>query len=136
MHVKKLISWNLWPIAFKQLYSLTTINTFSWLDGHTITHRTRVEEVPNSIPGSGKNLCLISCIDDVVALLILSKTQSLTRNFVFLLFWNLYSTLNIVLNLWPILRVPRNWQSIFKCFILYTLHYGISFDIFSLRVLN
>jgi len=39
------------PIASKQLSSLTTIDTLS---GGVVTHPFRVQEVPGSIPGSGK----------------------------------------------------------------------------------
>jgi len=42
------------PIASKQLNSLTTIVTFSWLGGAVVTHPLWVQEVPGSIPGSGK----------------------------------------------------------------------------------
>jgi len=42
------------PIASKQLNSLTTIDTLSWLSGAVVTHLLWVQEVPGSIPGSGK----------------------------------------------------------------------------------
>ena len=42
------------PIASKQLNSLTTIDTFSWLGGAVVTHPLWVQEVPGSIPSSGK----------------------------------------------------------------------------------
>jgi len=43
-----------WPIASKQLYGLTTIDTVSWLGGAVVTHPLWVQEDPGSIPGSGK----------------------------------------------------------------------------------
>jgi len=42
------------PIALKHLNSLTTIDTLSWLGGAVVTHPLWVQEVPGSIPGSGK----------------------------------------------------------------------------------
>ena len=42
------------PTASKQLNSLTTIYTFSWLGGAVVMHPLSVQEVPGSIPGSGK----------------------------------------------------------------------------------
>ena len=42
------------PIASKQLNGLTTIDTVSWLGGTVVTHPLLVQEVPGSIPGSGK----------------------------------------------------------------------------------
>jgi len=43
-----------WPIASKQLNSLTTIDTLSWLGGAVVTHPLWVQDVPGSIPGSDK----------------------------------------------------------------------------------
>ena len=42
------------PIPTKQLNSLLTIFTLSWLSGAVVTHPLWVKEVPGSIPGSGK----------------------------------------------------------------------------------
>jgi len=42
------------PIPSKQLNGLTTIDILSWLDVAVITHPLCVQEVPGSIPGSGK----------------------------------------------------------------------------------
>ena len=42
------------PIASKQLNGLTTIDTLSWLGGAVVTHPLWVQEVPGSIPSSGK----------------------------------------------------------------------------------
>jgi len=42
------------PIASKQLNSLTTIDTLSWLGGAVVTHPLWVQDVSGSIPGSGK----------------------------------------------------------------------------------
>jgi len=41
-------------IASKQLNSLLTIDALSWLGGAVETHPFWVQEVPGSIPGSGK----------------------------------------------------------------------------------
>jgi len=43
-----------WTIASEQLISLTTIDTLSWLGGVVVRHPLWVQEVPGSIPGSGK----------------------------------------------------------------------------------
>jgi len=42
------------PIKSKQLNSLTRLDTLSWLGGAVVTHSLGVQEVPGSIPGSGK----------------------------------------------------------------------------------
>ena len=42
------------PIAPKKLNGWTTINTLSWLGGAVVTHPLWVQEVPDSIPSSGK----------------------------------------------------------------------------------
>jgi len=42
------------PIASKQLNGLTTMDTLRWLGGAVLTHPLWVQEVPGSIPGSGK----------------------------------------------------------------------------------
>jgi len=42
------------PIALKQLNGLSTIATVSWLGGAVVTHPLWVQDVPGSIPGSGK----------------------------------------------------------------------------------
>jgi len=43
-----------WPITSKELNSLTTIDTLSWLGGAVVTHPLWVQEDPGSIPGSCK----------------------------------------------------------------------------------
>ena len=62
------------PITLKRLNSLTTIDTFSCLCSPKVTHQTAVREVLGSIPGSGKDFCLIS-------VLLLSQTHYLSRKF-------------------------------------------------------
>ena len=42
------------PIASKQLNSFLTIDTLSWLGGAVVTHPLWLQELPGSIPGSGK----------------------------------------------------------------------------------
>jgi len=42
------------PIASKQLNSFLKIDTLTWLGGAVVTHPLWVQEVPVSIPGSGK----------------------------------------------------------------------------------
>jgi len=43
------------PTALKQLISLTTIDTFSWLAGSEVTCPNRLREVPGSISCFGKD---------------------------------------------------------------------------------
>jgi len=84
-----------WPIALKQLNSLTTIDTFSLPSGLEITNRTGVRRSP-------------------VWFLALTRFFML-RNFV-IPFCNvsLFSTLHILLHLWPIIRVSRYRHRIFN----------------------
>ena len=42
------------PIASKQLNSLTSMGTLSWLGGAVVTHPRWVQDVPGSISGYGK----------------------------------------------------------------------------------
>jgi len=55
-----------WPIVLKQLNSLTTVDTFSWLGGPEVTGPTVVIETPGSIPGSQGFVCMICYIVVVV----------------------------------------------------------------------
>jgi len=55
-----------WPIELKQLNSLTTIDTFSWLGGPEVTDPTVVLDTPGSIPGSEGFVCMICYIVVVV----------------------------------------------------------------------
>jgi len=50
------------PIASKQLNSLTTIDSLSWLGGTVVTHPLWVQQVPGSIPGSGKGFYCFSMV--------------------------------------------------------------------------
>jgi len=61
MHLLKMSGQQIWlclftfrPIASKQLNGLTAIDTVSWLGEAVVTHPLWVQEVPGSIPGSGK----------------------------------------------------------------------------------
>jgi len=47
------------PIASKQLNGMTTIDILSWLGGAVVTHPLWVQEVPGSIPGSGKGFYVL-----------------------------------------------------------------------------
>jgi len=44
----------IWPFKLEQFKSLTAIDTFSGLGGREVTLLCAVQEVPRSIPGSGK----------------------------------------------------------------------------------
>ena len=85
------------PIASKQLNSLTTIDTLSWLGGAVVTHPLWVQELPGSIPGSGKgfNVWFFCFVVDVFLLfvqkhIICYKICNSFRNI------NLLSILNIL----------------------------------------
>ena len=89
-----------WPIALKQLNSLTSIDTFSSLGGWEFT---------GSIPHSGRDFYV--CIFSFVVVFL---------HFVHLKFCNsfcnviLFTMLNILKNWWPILRVSRYRLIIFN----------------------
>ena len=70
------------PIASKQLNSLTTIDTTSWLAGAVVTHSIRVQEVPGSIPGSGKAFYIWFFV--VVVVFFCPKTHYLSQHFAIL----------------------------------------------------
>jgi len=62
------------PIASKQLNSLTTLDTFSWLGGAVVTHSLWMQEVSGSISGSGKGFYVwLFCFVVVVLLLFVPK---------------------------------------------------------------
>jgi len=68
------------PIASKQLNSLTTIDTLSWLGGAVVTHQLWVQEVPGSIPGSGKGFYVwFFCFVVDVFLLFVKNTLFVTK---------------------------------------------------------
>jgi len=61
MYVLKMSNPQIWlslftfrSIASKQLNSLTTLDTLSWIGGAVVTHPLWVLDFPGSIPGSGK----------------------------------------------------------------------------------
>jgi len=93
------------PIASKQLNCLTTIDILSWLGGVVVTHPLWVQEVPGSVPGSGKGFYVW-----FFALLLLCF-YFLSKNTLFVTIFgnticnvNLFSILNILQDLWPIIR--------------------------------
>jgi len=93
------------PIVSKQLKSLTTIDIFRWLGGAVVTHPLGVQQDPGSIPGSGKGFY-------VCVLLLLFCFYFLYKNTLFVSnicnsFFNVNacSILNILQDLWPIIRV-------------------------------
>jgi len=97
------------PIASKQLNSLTTIVTFSWLGGAQVTHPLWLRDVPGSIPGSGKGFMFDFCFDVVVFLLFCPNTHYLLLiqcNCNFFCNVNLFCilVLNILQDVRPIIR--------------------------------
>jgi len=105
------------PIASKQLNGLTTIDIRSWLGGAVVKHPLWVQEVPGSIPGSGKGfyvwffvLLLLCFYFFVQNTLFIAKYCNSFYNV------NLFSILNVLQDLWPIIRVKRYRPSIFNIF--------------------
>jgi len=103
------------PFASKQLNGLTTIDILSWLGGAVVTHPLWVQEVPCLVPGSGKGfyvwffVLLLLCFNFFVQnTLFITKVCNSSYNI------NLFSILNILQDLWPIIRVLRYRPSIFK----------------------
>ena len=102
-------------IASKQLNGLTTIDIFSWLGGAVVTHPFWVQVVPGSIPGSGNGFYVWFLICCCCVFTFLSKKHIIYRKILqFLLQCNLFSILNVLRDLWPIIRVKRYRPSIFK----------------------
>ena len=61
-------------ISSKQLYSLTTIYTLSWLASAVVTHALWMQDIPGSIPGSGNGFYVwFFYFDDVVFLCFVQK---------------------------------------------------------------
>jgi len=113
MYLLKMFGRQIWlclftfrPIASKQLNGLTTIDTLSWLGGAMVTHLLWVQEVPGSIPGSSKGFYVWILFICCCVFTFLSKTTLFIRK-VCNSFYNvnLFSILNILQYLWPIIRV-------------------------------
>jgi len=113
MHLLKMSGPQIWlclftfrPIVSKQLNGLTTINTISWLGGAVVTHPLWVQEVLGSIPISGKGFYVSFFALLLLCFTFLSKTHYLSNTnaspFTMLIF---FSILNILQDLWPIIRV-------------------------------
>jgi len=113
MHLLQMSGPQIWlclftfrPIASKQLNGLTTIDTVSWLGGAVVTHPLWVQEVPGSIPGSGKGFYV-----SFFALLLLcfyffvKNTLFVTKVCNSFYSVNLFRILNIWQDLWPIIKV-------------------------------
>jgi len=104
------------PIASKQLNGLTTIDILSWLGGAVVTHPLWLQEVPGSIPDSVKGfnvwffLFCCCCVFTFLSknTLFIAKYCNSFYNV------NLISILNVLQDLWPIIRVKRYRPSIFN----------------------
>jgi len=110
------------PIASKQLNGLTTIDILSWLGGAVVTHPLWMQEVPGSIPGSSKGFNVWFFL-----LLLLYFYFFVKNTFFFAKYCNsfynlnLFSILNVLQDLWPIIRVKRYRPSIFKFFLIFSI---------------
>jgi len=99
----RLCLFTFWPIASKQFNSSTTID--SGLGGAVVTHPLCVQEVPGSIPGFDKGFYVWVFVLFFICFYFLSKNSFVTK------FCNsfgnvyLFSILNILQDLWPIIRV-------------------------------
>jgi len=103
------------PIAPKQLNSLTTIDNLSWLSGAVVTHPFWVQDVPGSIPSSGKGFYVWFFVLLLLCFYFLSKsTLFVTKLCNTFCNVNLFSKLNILHDLWPIIGVERYGPSILK----------------------
>ena len=112
MHLLKMSGSQIWlclftfrPIASKQLNGL---NTVSWLGGAVVTHPLWLQEVPGSIPRSANGFyvsffaLLLLCFYFFVKKTTLFVTKVCNS---FYSVNNLFSILNILQDLWPIIRV-------------------------------
>jgi len=90
------------PYASKQLNSLTTINTLSWLGGAVLTHPFWVQDFPGSIPCSGKGFYVWFSVLLLLCFYFLSKNTKFCKSFCN---GNLFRILNILQDLWLIIRV-------------------------------
>jgi len=86
---------------------IMTIDTVSWLGGVVVTHPLWVQEVPGSIPGSGKGF-YVSFFFELLLLcfyFFVKNTLFVTKVCNFFYNVNLFTLLNILQDLWPIIRV-------------------------------
>jgi len=67
-------------IGSKRLNGLTTIDILSWLGGAVVTHPLWMQEVPGSIPGSGKGFYVVVVLYCCCVFTFLSKTHYLSQN--------------------------------------------------------
>jgi len=95
------------PIASKHVNGLTTIVILSWLGGAEVTHPLWVQEVPRSVPGSGKVFYVSFFCFVVVVFLLFCQKKTLFVTKICNSFYNvnLFSILDILPDLCPIIRV-------------------------------
>jgi len=99
--------------TFKQLKSLTSINTYWCLCGLELALQTAVQKVLGSISGAGKDI--YACFFVFVVVFLLSCKQNIYMNFCnSFCNVNSFSILNILQNSRPIIRVSRYRPSIFN----------------------
>ena len=125
---KKLICWkcvarkfnfvylHFGPLRWNRAKLLTTIVTLSWIGGVEVTHLLWVQDFPVSIPGSGKGFYVW-----FIFVLLLLCFYFLSQNTLFITKIcnsfhniNLFSILNILQDVWPIIGVLIYRSSIFK----------------------
>jgi len=94
------------PIASEQLNSLTTIDTLSWLGGAVVTHPLWVQDVPSRVQFQAPARVLFDVLFYCCCDFPFCNTSLYFRKFCNS-FCNvdLFSILNILQDLWPIIRV-------------------------------
>ena len=99
----------------KQLNNLKTIDTLSWFSGAEVKHPTGVQEVPGSIPGSGKDFYVRFFVSLLLCFYVfVHNTFFWNRNLYFLLQCKfIWYTKYILPKFWPIIKVSRYRPSIF-----------------------
>ena len=96
MYLFKMSGPQIWLCLFTfRPIASTTIDILSWLGGAVVTHPLWVQEVPGSIPGSGKGFYVWFFVLFLLSFTFLSKTNYLSKNIAItftMLIYLVYST--------------------------------------------
>ena len=96
------------PIASKQLNDLATIDILSWLGGAVVTHPLWVQEVQFPAPARVLKFDFFVLLFHVFTFC--PKAQYLSQKFAIPFAKNLFSILNLLQDLWPIIRVQNVYR--------------------------